>query len=319
VKSSPNLIKIAEKEEVVRPWHPEIIAGNVETLVGLGRGKKGFDQQPQTSLDHNESTSEDLLDQNRIPITKNLLTSHPKTGNVHQWAPPNLYAEANQYTSSKLNVQNPEIEKTNFTSEKDWSKKLAEIRTQAEDIINSTRKKVMEMIREAESRVDQIHGLARMEGMEEGKKEATELMTQVGAIVNETQSWRNQVLGESESVIIEIIQSIAKKLFGNGFILEPATVEQMVARAISEASRLGNLRVYLNPEDQVSLISLWQDSELTVNGQKIQLVPSQNILRGGCFVEGEFGSVDSRADIQLNLINDELSAVVRNEVKEGNE
>jgi flagellar assembly protein FliH len=318
VKSSPNLIKTLEKEGFVKPWQPEVISGEATSPDDF-RKEKDINPRPMTNSNGMKTANEKIFGFDQLLNTKNLAPSQQKIGNVHQWAPPSLVVEGSQSINSAGNAQNRDIEKASQSPEKDWSKKLEEIRVQAEDIISSTRKKVMEMIREAEGKVDQIHSLARMEGKEEGQKEAVELINQVALIVNETQSWRKQVLEESESAIIEIIQSIAKKLFGNGFVLEPTTVEQMVARAISEASRLGNLRVYLNPGDQESLISLWQDSELTVNGQKIQLVPSQNILRGGCFVEGEFGSVDSRVDIQLNLINDELSTMIRNEIKEGSE
>jgi flagellar biosynthesis/type III secretory pathway protein FliH len=89
-------------------------------------------------------------------------------------------------------------------------------------------------------------------------------------------------------------------------------VEQMVVRAVSEASRLGNLRVYMNPKDEENLVSLWQDSEINVSGQKIQLVPSENIERGGCFVEGEFGSVDSRIGIQLETIQSQINQLLIN-------
>lgn len=318
VKSSPNLIKVVKKSEFVKPWQPENFSGvrSIDVLndsVAFNANVHGSHAEPVNVniADFQEEVHEEISWN-----SKNLIPSRQQAEKIHQWAPLNLSKDAEKTFSPDTVPQIHETINESNLFEKEWGKKLEEVRVQAEDIINSTRKKVTDLVREAESRVDQIHGLARTEGMEEGKKEALEVMNKIGTIVNETQVWRKQVLEESENVIIEIIQSIAKKLFGNGFVLEPTTVEQMVARAISEASRLGNLRVYLNPEDEISLISLWQDSELTVNGQKIQLVPSQNILRGGCFIEGEFGSVDGRADIQLNLINDELTAMVTNEVGE---
>jgi flagellar biosynthesis/type III secretory pathway protein FliH len=90
----------------------------------------------------------------------------------------------------------------------------------------------------------------------------------------------------------------------------------MVGRAITEAGRLGNLRVYLNPEDQAVLMSLWQESELLINGQKIQLVSSLEIQRGGCFIEGEFGSVDSRIETQLALVQENLKTSLVNREEE---
>jgi hypothetical protein len=113
-----------------------------------------------------------------------------------------------------------------------------------------------------------------------------------------------------------MVQTISKKLFGSGFVLDAPGIEQMVGRAINEANRLGNLRIYVNPEDHSLLLSLWQESDLVVSGQKILLIPSQNIVRGGCFVEGEFGSVDSRIDMQIDRLEKELNNTLANHEQE---
>jgi flagellar assembly protein FliH len=135
-------------------------------------------------------------------------------------------------------------------------------------------------------------------------------------VLSETQTWRESTLSQSEATIIGMIQSIGKKMFGTGCKLDLHGVEEIVARAINDASRLGNLRVYLNPQDEELLVSLWQENELFVNGQKIQLVSSQNITPGGCFIEGEFGTVDSRVESQLELIQKELTETLINKDKE---
>ena len=90
----------------------------------------------------------------------------------------------------------------------------------------------------------------------------------------------------------------------------------MVGRAISEGSRLGNLRVYVNQADEELLVSLWQETEVMVNGQKIQLVPSQKVLPGGCFIEGEFGTLDSRIESQIELIEKEITNTLENSDRE---
>jgi hypothetical protein len=69
-----------------------------------------------------------------------------------------------------------------------------------------------------------------------------------------------------------MVLAIGKKLFSSGFELPADQIDHIVSRAINEASRLGNLRVYLNPEDAKLLVNLWQESELTLNGQQIQVV-----------------------------------------------
>jgi flagellar biosynthesis/type III secretory pathway protein FliH len=114
-----------------------------------------------------------------------------------------------------------------------------------------------------------------------------------------------------------MVLSIGKKLFGGGFELPAEEIDHIVSRAINEASRLGNLRVYLNPEDAKLLVNLWQESELTLNGQQIQIVSSQNILRGGCFIDGEFGVLDGRLEEQFDQITKSIKSAESNlEVEE---
>ncbi len=124
------------------------------------------------------------------------------------------------------------------------------------------------------------------------------------------------MIAQSEPQIVQTIQAIAQKMFGSGVTLDTHSLKEVVGRAIEEAGRLGNVRVYLNPEDAEKLIALWQESEIMYNGQKIDLIPNQTILPGGCYLEGEFGSVDSRVETQLKLIQDSLNKTLSNNQRE---
>jgi flagellar biosynthesis/type III secretory pathway protein FliH len=151
-----------------------------------------------------------------------------------------------------------------------------------------------------------------MEGMNAAKLETAQSMHQVERIFQETQLWQEQVMRQSQGRIIEMVVEIGRKLFGGGFELPAEQIDHIVSRAISEGSRLGDLRIYLNPEDSKTLVNLWQESEITVNGQRIQIVSSQNISRGGCFVDGQFGIVDGRVEEQMDQIVETLKPVLSN-------
>lgn len=186
---------------------------------------------------------------------------------------------------------------------------LQTIQKEAEDTLQRANSQAAEIVASAEGQANQIQQRAYDEGVQQGRAEALKLIEDAQNVIVGTKNWRDEIFHQSEPAIIALIQSVAQKLFGNGFRLDPPSVEQMVARAISEANRLGNLRVYMNPEDKMALDTLWQDSELMINGQKIELIANQNIKPGGCFVEGEFGAVDSRIDSQLGVVVEELSNV----------
>ncbi len=187
---------------------------------------------------------------------------------------------------------------------------IYEAQRRAEELKDKAEAEAASMVQNAIDQVEQIRVEAYEAGMQQGKQEAVEVLQAAQNVLDEAKKWRDAVIQRSEESLISLLQIISTKLFGEGFVLEPDMVERMVVRAISESNRLGNLRVYLNPLDEEKLVSLWQESELNVNGQKIQLVPSQNIEPGGCFIEGEFGSVDSRIGMQLELIQSEIRQIL---------
>lgn len=198
----------------------------------------------------------------------------------------------------------------------DHSYLLSEAKDRADEIIAEADKNAAEIISQAQAEGDNIKQKAFMEGMSAARAEVSQTMHQVERIVQETQVWQEQVMHQSRGKIIEMVISIGRKLFGHGYELPPEQIDRIVSRAINEGSRLGNLRIYLNPEDAKALVNLWQESELTLNGQQIQIVSSQNISRGGCFVDGQFGVVDGRVEEQVDQIMDSLHETAINLEKE---
>jgi hypothetical protein len=40
------------------------------------------------------------------------------------------------------------------------------------------------------------------------------------------------------------------------------------------------------------------------------MVPDQDIQRGGCYIDGQFGSVDGRVETQMRMVNKTLAGVL---------
>jgi flagellar biosynthesis/type III secretory pathway protein FliH len=179
-------------------------------------------------------------------------------------------------------------------------------------IVAEANEKSLQLLDAAKQEADSIRQKAFMEGMNAAKAETAESMHQVGRVFQETQLWQEQVMHQSQGLIMGMIVDIGRKLFGDGFVLPAEQLDHIVGRAINEGSRLGNLRIYLHPEDAKVLVNLWQESEITVNGQQIQIISSQNISRGGCFIDGQFGIVDGRVEEQIDQIAESLKPVLSN-------
>ncbi len=196
---------------------------------------------------------------------------------------------------------------------------LDEAKARAETILHEARQSIQDLSdqkEQLENQIEQIRSVAYEEGLNKGKLEAAQIIQTTNTIFSEAENWWKNMIAQSEPQIVQTIQAIAQKMFGSGVTLDTHSLKEVVGRAIEEASRLGNVRVYLNPEDAEKLIALWQESEIMYNGQKIDLIPNQSILPGGCYLEGEFGSVDSRVETQLKLIQDSLNKTLSNNQRE---
>jgi flagellar assembly protein FliH len=187
---------------------------------------------------------------------------------------------------------------------------LIQAKEQAAVIIADANQAAAQILANAQKEVESLKQKAFMEGMNAAKAETAQSMHQVERVFQETQLWQEQVMHKSQGRIMEMIVEIGRKLFGNGFDLSAEQIDHIVSRAINEGSRLGDLRIYLNPEDSKILVNLWQESEITVNGQRIQIVSSQNISRGGCFIDGQFGIVDGRVEEQMDQIITNIKPVM---------
>ena len=185
----------------------------------------------------------------------------------------------------------------------EYARILEDAGSKADELISSAEKQAEEIIARANSEAEAIKQRTFTEGMAAARNEMSDTLQQAARIFQESQLWQEQMMHQSQSRLMDMVLAIGKKLFGGGFELPPEQLDHIVSRAINEASRLGNLRVYLHPEDAKKLVNLWQESELTVNGQQIQIVSSQNISRGGCFIDGQFGVLDARVEEQLDQIN----------------
>jgi flagellar assembly protein FliH len=239
---------------------------------------------------------------NRVPILHDV----KKQETIHLWTVPEFKREV---TVRK--------EKSTLEKVEDNSYLITEAKEKADEIISTADMNASGIIAQAKTEAESLKQKAFMEGMNTAKNEVAETMHQVERMFQETQLWQEQVMHQSQSRIMDMVLAMGKKLFGTGFELPANQVDHVVSRAINEASRLGNLRIYLNPEDAKLLVNLWQESELTLNGQQIQIVSSQNISRGGCFIDGQFGIVDGRVEEQVDQITAAIkSAEINLEIEE---
>lgn len=179
----------------------------------------------------------------------------------------------------------------------------AEVATQ---ILNDARRQADEMVHQAELEAKTIREQAYQEGMESAVAEMTQHIETTRVMIDETARWRNELMEQSEPIVLDIIRTIAQKLFGEGFVLDQASLQETFNRILENARSLGNLRIYVNPEDALQLGPYWRELQESITSHKVEIIPSQSISRGGCYVNGQWGSADGRIETQLRSIMETL-------------
>ncbi|MEI8132700.1 MAG: FliH/SctL family protein [Leptolinea sp.] len=297
----------------------------------LGQGENQAEKQLEKKPEQNEKHSSQKKIYNRFIQKERFQDGSIPNNMVSNWEMSNL-ADENDLESPEdelmehgekgHHITSSDVEhlvelKRGYEKEITLAKQQIETaRAEAEELLKNGRETASLLMEEVNNQIEHIKQNAYKQGIEAAKSDAANVLKLLEQIITDAKMWREQTLAQSESTIIGMIKLIGKKLFGGGLNLDAKGVEEMVGRAISEGSRLGNLRVYVNQADEELLVSLWQETEVMVNGQKIQLVPSQKVLPGGCFIEGEFGTLDSRIESQIELIEKEITNTLENSDRE---
>lgn len=179
----------------------------------------------------------------------------------------------------------------------------AEIATQ---IINDARRQADEIIHQAEIQAKSIQEQSYQDGWNTSLDEIKHQMDAATTMIQETINWRDDLMTQSEPMVLELIRNIAQKLFGEGFQLDSATLQGTFNNILENARSLGNLRIYVNPDDSLLLGPYWRELQESITTHKVEIIPSNSISRGGCYVNGQWGSADGRIGTQLKAILETL-------------
>jgi flagellar assembly protein FliH len=176
----------------------------------------------------------------------------------------------------------------------------------ATQIILDAKKQAEEFMRLAELQAKSLHEQAYQQGLQEGMDEIHFQIDASKKLVEETIHWRDEMMAQSEPMVLDFIRAISQKLFGEGFVLDPAMLQATFNNILENARSLGNLRIYVNPEDSLLLGPYWRELQESITAHKVEVIPSSSISRGGCYVNGQWGSADGRIETQLKAIMDTL-------------
>lgn len=188
-------------------------------------------------------------------------------------------------------------------------------REAAEQMIIDAKMEAEKIVRNAMQSAKDIEEHAYQDGWNNAMGEIRDRIVAASSLVQEISAWRENLMSQSEIMILDLVRTIAQKLFGTGYELDRDSLQGTFNKVLENARSLGNLRIYVNPEDASNLGPYWREFQESITTHTIEIIPSNSIARGGCYVNGQWGSADGRIETQLKSIMDTFdseSAVVDN-------
>ena len=108
---------------------------------------------------------------------------------------------------------------------------------------------------------------------------------------------------------VQLAVSMAKNIIQQE-VKKGSAATQSLRIAIKTAVKHEHATIILHPDDDETVRAILQEALPDVDDyQKFAFKMDRNILRGGCLIETDFGTVDARIDHQLNSISAELTGI----------
>jgi flagellar assembly protein FliH len=289
MKSSSKILRTNELTEAFQQWDPD----------DFGQEK----EIPTEMIHASMSNLFGVQDMQKKEPKKNLFKVGSNANNFQQWQP--------------LEMDNTFIRTQNITPQP-WIPFIEKPnpRKIAEKIIEDAQIKANEILNNAQVVIEQRKQDAYDQGIEKAKAELKEALQAATAIINVAREWRADMMNQAEPMIMDLVKKMAQKMFGEGIVLDNATLQQHFASVLESARSLDDLRIYMNPMDAKELGPDWREYQASLLGHKVEIVSNESIKRGGCYIQGEWGTADALVETQLTTILNQFSEVEKPETEE---
>jgi flagellar assembly protein FliH len=256
---------------------------------------------------------------NRESGNHSVLHPHGTSRNFSTWQPGEMISQSAvtredewTFTESIPDPKKPRgfefdlLEEPSYQMQADPEKKagliLERARTQAEEIILAAQAEADNILLQVQSEIDEQKREGYQQGLEKAYGEIEDTLKATRTMVEEVLAWKTNLISQGEHILMEMLKEISQKVFGEGVELDTNALQVNLNRIMETAHGLGDLNIFLNPRDAKNLDPSWSEYQMLITGNKVKIIPSGKITRGGCFVKGEMGIVDGRVETQLNAI-----------------
>lgn len=163
------------------------------------------------------------------------------------------------------------------------------------------------------SEVEAAYRRGRLEGEEAARtaarREVASALSVARTVLRETQEGRAAWSARLEENLIALATAMARQIVERELRTDAETLRAQAARAVASFDPEEALRIRLHPDDLAMLAGLDPSGDATAvleGEQAVRWMPDEDVVRGGCVVEGPDRIVDGRVDEALRRIYDTL-------------
>jgi type III secretion protein L len=159
-------------------------------------------------------------------------------------------------------------------------------------IVDAT-ERARQIVAEAEADAVRLRAEARAHGFEAGRLEA--LAGQLVAV-----QARDRALAEAEALVVELALAAARKLLHRALELEPERALEVVRPLLAQLRHARRIDLHVHPAD-AGPVRRWLAQVLTDDAEAdgLHLHEDVDLIRGGCLIVTDRGTLDARVEVQL--------------------
>lgn len=216
-----------------------------------------------------------------------------------------------------------EAEEEAFRQIREKTEQATQQRQDAETEAATTRQHAEEeagrIVRDAEERGRKIeaeafqkgHQEGREAGIEEGKGELQRVIERFHVVLSKAIERRNEIIQESETQVVNLVLSIAKKVIKVISENQKNVVINNITQSLQRLQQKSDVIVRVNLAD-LKLATRHKEDILRMaeRVKTITIAEDTTVDPGGCIIETDFGEIDARISSQLREIEDRILEMV---------
>lgn len=239
--------------------------------------------------------------------------------------------ELDAEVDDRIEKERQELERLKLESEKILNETehmvmelLQKVRDEAKTIISNAHEEA-EVVREkVYEEAAKIRETSHKEGYENGLKNAQEeieadrmlAIEQSQKLLEEARQTKLNMMKASESDMVRLAMAVAKKVIGGELTTNPNIIVNVLREALGFLDQPGNVTVYVNPQDVERIFKVMETESFTdigSNDMQINIYADDRITAGGCMLESDAGSADSRLETRIANMEKAVQEVTTDE------